>query len=96
VAHLFCNRLDRRGRILNCIQGLVHVAIINAIATSAAFVWGAPWRQGEALRSFRSIQRAVLAIGLGIVLLSFVFPDAFLSRLAIYEETLRRIARQTN
>jgi len=63
-------------------------ATINATATSAAFVWGAPWRQGEALRSFRSIQRAVLAIGLGIVLLSFVFPEAFLSRLAIYEETL--------
>ena|SRR5882672_793448 len=63
-------------------------SIINAIATSAAFVWGAPWRQGEALRSFRSIQRAALAIVMGIVLLSFVFPDAFLSRLAIYEETL--------
>jgi len=63
-------------------------SIINAIATSAAFVWGAPWRRGEALRSFRSIQRAVLAVGLGIALLSFVFPDAFLSRLAIYEETL--------
>jgi hypothetical protein len=40
------------------------------------------------LRSFRSVQRAALAIGLGIIVLSFVFPSAFLSRLAIYQETL--------
>src|SRR5256885_4703690 len=76
------------GAFLTASRGTFMWAIINAIATSAAFVWGAPWRQGEALRSFRSIQRAVLAIVLGIVLLAFVFPDAFLSRLAIYEETL--------
>jgi len=76
------------GAFLTASRGSFMWATINATATSAAFVWGAPWRQGEALRSFRSIQRAVLAIGLGIVLLSFVFPEAFLSRLAIYEETL--------
>ena len=28
--------------------------MINALATSVAFIWGAPWRQGEALRVFRS------------------------------------------
>ena len=28
--------------------------IINALATSIAFIWGAPWRQGEVLRVFRS------------------------------------------
>jgi len=76
------------GAFLTASRGTFMWSIINATATSAAFVWGAPWRQGEALRSFRSIQRAVLAVGLGIVLLSFVFPEAFLSRLAIYEETL--------
>ena len=76
------------GAFLTASRGSFMWAIINAIATSAAFVWGAPWHQGEALRSFRSIQRAVLAIVLGIVLLAVVFPDAFLSRLAIYEETL--------
>jgi len=76
------------GAFLTTSRGSFMWSIINAIATSTAFVWGAPWRQGEALRSFRSIQRALLAVGLGIVLLSFVFPDAFLSRLAIYEEAL--------
>ena len=62
--------------------------MINALATSVAFIWGAPWRQGEALRVFRAIQRAALAIGLGIVLLFYAYPDALLARLAIYEETL--------
>ena len=76
------------GAFLTASRGTFMWAIINAIATSVAFVWGAPWRQGEALRSFRSIQRAALAVVMGIVLLSFVFPDAFLTRLAIYEEGL--------
>jgi hypothetical protein len=62
--------------------------MINALATSVAFIWGAPWQQGEALRVLRAIQRAALGIGLGIVLLFFTYPDALLSRLAIYEETL--------
>jgi O-antigen ligase len=62
--------------------------MINALATSVAFIWGAPWRQGEALRVFRAIQRAALGIGLGIVLLFYAYPDALRSRLAIYEETL--------
>jgi hypothetical protein len=58
------------------------------LATSVAFIWGAPWKHGEVLRVFRGIQRALLAIALGIVLLFVAFPDALLSRLAIYEETL--------
>jgi hypothetical protein len=62
--------------------------MINALATSVAFICGAPWRQGEALRSFRAIQRAALGIGLGIVLLFYAYPDALLTRLTIYEETL--------
>jgi hypothetical protein len=37
---------------------------------------------------FRVIQRAALGIGLGIVLLFYAYPDALLSRLAIYEEAL--------
>jgi hypothetical protein len=64
------------------------LGMINALATSVAFLWGAPWRQGEALRVFRGIQRAALGIGLGMVLLFYAYPDALLSRLAIYEETL--------
>jgi hypothetical protein len=62
--------------------------IINAVITGAAFFWGAPWRQGEVVRALRAIQRAVIGIVLAIVLLLVTYPDALLSRLAIYQETL--------
>jgi hypothetical protein len=76
------------GAFLTASRGSFMWGMINALATSAAFIWGAPWRQGEALRIFRAIQRAALGIGLGIVLLFYAYPGALLSRLAIYEETL--------
>jgi hypothetical protein len=59
-----------------------------ALIITVAFIWGAPWRQREVLRVFRTVQRAALAIGLAIVALFFVFPDALFARLAIYSETL--------
>ena len=76
------------GAFLTASRGSFMWGMINALATSVAFIWGAPWRQGEALRVLRTIQRAALGIALGIVLLFFAYPDALLSRLAIYEETL--------
>lgn len=76
------------GAFLTASRGSFMYAMINALATSVAFIWGAPWRQGEALRVFRGIQRAVLGIGLGMALLFYAYPDALLTRLAIYEETL--------
>jgi hypothetical protein len=62
--------------------------MINILATSVAFIWGAPWKQGEVLRVFRGIRRALIGIAFGIVLLFAAFPDAILTRLAIYEATL--------
>lgn len=37
---------------------------------------------------FRAVQRAAIGIALGIILLFYAYPDALMSRLAIYEETL--------
>jgi hypothetical protein len=76
------------GAFLTASRGSFMWGMINALATSVAFIWGAPWRQGEAARVLRTIQRAALGIGLGISLLFFAYPDALLSRLAIYQETL--------
>ena len=59
-----------------------------ALIIVVAFIWGAPWRQREVLRVFRTVQRAGLAIGLALVALFLVFPEALLARLAIYSETL--------
>jgi hypothetical protein len=93
---------DRRGRLLAflglvvtaaaCVmcmsRGVFLWSIIAAIVGSGAFLWGAPWRRGEALRTIRALQRAALGIGLALVLLFFAYPDAFLGRLAVYSETL--------
>jgi len=76
------------GAFLTASRGSFMWAMINALATSVAFIWGAPWRQGEAVHVLRAIQRAALGIGLGMALLFYAYPDALLSRLSIYEETL--------
>jgi hypothetical protein len=76
------------GAFLTSSRGSFLWGIINATVTSVAFIWGAPWRHGEARRVFRSIQRVAIGIGLGIILVFYTYPDALLSRLAIYEETL--------
>lgn len=76
------------GAFLTASRGSFMWGMINGLVTSVAFIWGAPWRQGEALRVFRSIQRMAIGIGLGIILLFYAYPNALLSRLEIYEETL--------
>lgn len=40
------------------------------------------------MRVLRTLQRAFIAMALGIVLLLVVFPEALLSRIAFYTETL--------
>lgn len=76
------------GAFLTSSRGSFLWGIINGLATSVAFLWGAPWRQGGVSRVLRTIQRTALGIGLGIGLLFYAYPNALLSRLAIYQETL--------
>ena len=60
----------------------------SALVGGVAFIWGAPWRQGEAIRIFRMLQRAVLGIALAAVVLLLTYPEALLNRLAVYSESL--------
>jgi len=60
----------------------------GAAIVAAAFLWGAPWRQGETRQVLRTIQRVLLFAGLGILVMIQVFPDKIASRFAIYSETL--------
>lgn len=69
-------------------RGPVLWSLLSAIGCSFAFVWGAPWREREVIRVLRTLQRAALGIILGVALLFFIFPDALLSRVAFYSETL--------
>jgi hypothetical protein len=76
------------GIVLSASRGAFLWGLIDAIVMVVAFLWGAPWRQGQALRVLRTIVRAGLGISLAIVLLLIVYPDALLGRLALYSETL--------
>ena len=69
-------------------RGTVLWSIGSAIVGSIAFVWGAPWRQRQVISVLRNLQRAALGIALAIVILLATFPEALLSRVAFYTETL--------
>jgi len=60
----------------------------SGLVSVAAFFYGAPWRQGGVLRVIRTVQRSILFGGLGILFLFLYNPNALLSRLAFYSETL--------
>lgn len=60
----------------------------TGLLSAAGFLWGAPWREREAIRVLRAIQRTALMVGCGIILLLTLFPEELGSRLAIYSETL--------
>jgi hypothetical protein len=73
---------------LSASRGIVLWSIGSALAGSVAFIWGAPWRQREVLRVLRSVQRAAMGVGLALVILLATYPEALLSRVAFYTETL--------
>ena len=76
------------GCLLCASRGVFMWSLGSSFVAALAFIWGAPWRQGQALRVLRTLQRTVLGVALAIVVLLFTFPDALLNRLAVYSETL--------
>lgn len=80
--------LTAAGLALGSSRGVVLWSSGSLLIGSLAFFWGAPWRQGEVIRVLRAVQRATAGVVLGIALLFFFFPEALLSRVAFYRETL--------
>jgi hypothetical protein len=74
--------------VMGASRGVFMWSLGSAFVSGAAFVWGAPWRQGGAVRIFRILQRSVLSVALAAVLLLFTYPEAFLNRLTVFSETL--------
>jgi hypothetical protein len=74
--------------LMSTSRGVMMWCAGSLLVIVAAFVWGAPWKQREASRVIRSIQRITLLGGLSIVILAVIFPEQVNSRLAIYSETL--------
>lgn len=76
------------GSLMSASRGVFMWNMGNATVAAAAFLWGAPWRQGEARRILRIIQRSLLVVGLAMLVMMTYFPEKVASRLAIYNETL--------
>lgn len=74
--------------LMSTSRGVIMWCVGNTLVIVAAFLWGAPWKQKEVSRVFRSIQRVALLGGLMIVVLTVSFPEEVGSRVAIYSETL--------
>src|SRR5712692_623201 len=60
----------------------------SALITAAAFVWGAPWKQREAFRIVRAIQRAFLVGGVAVLCILIFYPQEIGARFSFYSETL--------
>jgi hypothetical protein len=84
----FILALTAMGLALCSSRGVVLWSSGSAIVGSVAFIWGAPWRQREVMLVLRTVQRTALSIVLGIVVLLAAYPEALLSRVAFYTETL--------
>jgi hypothetical protein len=80
--------LTSAGCLMCASRGVFMWSLGGAILGGVAFIWGAPWRQGEALRIVRALPRAALGVALGVSLLLLTYPEALLNRIAVYSETL--------
>ncbi len=69
-------------------RGAFMLVSISAIAMTAGFLWGAPWRQRQAHRMIKAIRRSVIVGAIGLALILFLFPQEAGSRIAYYTETL--------
>lgn len=62
--------------------------VASALVLPVAFLWGAPWRWGQAHRMVRAIRRTFIVAALALAALILLFPEDAGSRLAFYAETL--------
>lgn len=62
--------------------------LISTIICTTAFLWGAPWKEGQALKVTRAIQRVLIVGGLAVGLMIAFYPEAVASRFEFYSATL--------
>ncbi len=76
------------GVVMSSSRGAVLWTAGSALVGSAAFLWGAPWRQREVMRVLRLLQRTLLVAGIALTIFIFAFPEQIGARFAVYNETL--------
>jgi hypothetical protein len=69
-------------------RGAFMYVLMSALVLVAGFLWGAPWRQRQAHRMIKMIQRSAIAGAIGLALILFLFPHETGSRISYYTETL--------
>jgi hypothetical protein len=74
--------------LLGASRGLFMLGGGSLTAMGVAYIWGAPGGRGQLIRIFRAARRSAFAVVLAFTLLFLIYPEALLSRLAIYSETL--------
>jgi hypothetical protein len=74
--------------LLSGSRSTVVSVVASALILSAAFLWGAPWRWGQAHRLVKAIRHSVIVAALALAALLVVFPEDAGSRIAFYTETL--------
>ncbi len=69
-------------------RGAVVYVCASALVLAVGFMWGAPWRWGQAHRLMKAIRHTFVVAALALAALLLAFPDAAGSRLAYYTQTL--------
>ena len=67
-------------------RGAVVHLLISSIVLTVGFLWGAPWRWGQAHRLVRAVRRSFIMGALGLALLISFFPEEAGSRVTFYIE----------
>jgi hypothetical protein len=74
--------------LLSGSRSAVVSVVASALVLSAVFLWGAPWRWGQAHRLVKAIRNSVIVAALALAALLLAFPKDAGSRIAFYTETL--------
>ncbi len=74
--------------LLSGSRGALLFSLMSALAISAGFIWGAPWKWGSGRRLVKVIRRTLILAGLGLSAFMLIFPAAASSRLGFYSQTL--------
>jgi len=100
AGYFILSKLRRRKIVLAGI-GLIAVAVllsgsrtafmyslISTTALTAAYLWGAPVRGGQARRLMKAIRRSIIFAAIGLAIFVVLFPSAASSRFDFYSQTL--------
>jgi hypothetical protein len=68
-------------------RGAVAYMLIGAAVLTAGFIWGAPWRRGQARRMFKALRQVFIIGSIATSFILLVFPDEIAPRVAFYMES---------